>query len=181
MLRIAAFIGSLRKDSINLKLTRALAKLQSDRLDIEIVPLHDLPMYNDDLLSDPPAAVTRLKQKIRFADGVLLVTPEYNRSVSPVIKNAIDWGTRPMGENSWSGKPAGIIGASPGAIGTASAQNHLRSIAPVVGLVLMASPELYLSYKPEAFDDEDNIADEKTRGFLNGYLSALHDWVAKHK
>jgi hypothetical protein len=121
MTRVAILVGSLRRDSINLRLANAVAKLATPRFESELVRLVDLPMYNDDLWQSPPASVVVFKAAVQQADAVLFVTPEYNRSMPPVLKNAIDWGSRPKGENVWQGKPGAVIGASPGVIGAAVA------------------------------------------------------------
>jgi chromate reductase, NAD(P)H dehydrogenase (quinone) len=179
MHKIAVVIGSLRRDSINRRLALALAKLGGAQFEFELLELNDIPLYNEDLLDpEPPAPVRRMKAAVEAADAVLFVTPEYNRSFTPVVKNVLDWGTRPVGTNCWSGKPAGLIGASPGAIGTAVAQSHLRSVLTTVGLVLMAQPEVYLTFKPGLIDPEHNIVDDKRRQFLGNYLAALDAWIA---
>lgn len=177
MHRIGVIVGSLRKDSINLKLSRALAKLGKDKFDFNIIKLDDVPMYNEDLWENPPEAVLRMKKDVEFSDAILFVTPEYNRSFSPVVKNAIDWGTRPYGQNSWAGKPASVIGASPGAVGTSHAQSQLRSIIPILDMALMGQPEVYLTFKAEAYDEDDNVTDQSTREFLEKYLSKFGAWI----
>ena len=179
MIKVAVFVGSLRKDSINARFARALGKLARGRLDFHLVDLSDLPVYNEDLWESPPAGVLRMKDDIAKADAVLFVTPEYNRSIPPVIKNAIDWGTRPWGQNSWIGKPAAIVGTSPGAVGTAAAQGHLRDIMTVVGTALMVQPEVYLVMKPGLIDDDLTIVDEATRSFLDGWVAAFESWIRR--
>src|SRR5690606_22408276 len=129
------------------------------KLDLQIVEIGDLPLYNQDLESALPAPVQRFKREIEAADAVLFVTPEFNRSFSAVIKNAIEWGSRPWGKNSWAGKPGAIMGVTPGAVGTAAAQSQLRSVASVLGIGVMAQPEIYLNYR-EGQIIEDEIADE---------------------
>src|SRR4029453_18463879 len=128
MSKIAVIVGSLRRDSINRKLAEALAKLAGPKLEFTYVRIDDLPLFNQDLEPNPPAAVTRIKGQIESADGVLVVTPEYNRSIPGVLKNAIDWASRPYGKNSFNGKPTAAIGASGGAIGTAAGPPHLRTL-----------------------------------------------------
>lgn len=181
MIRIGVIVGSLRKESINLKLAKALGKLSKDKLDFNIIKLDDVPLYNEDLWESPPESILRLKKDVEFSDAILFITPEYNRSFSPIVKNAIDWGTRPYGQNSWNHKPAAIAGATTGAIGTAAAQNQLRSIVPVLGMPLMSQPELYLQFKPEAFDDQDNVTDPRTKEFLEKFLSAFEEWINRTK
>ena len=179
MYKVAVFVGSLRKDSINAKFARALGKLAKGRLDFHLVDLSDLPVYNEDLWESPPAGVLRMKDDIAAADAVLFVTPEYNRSIPPVIKNAIDWGTRPWGQNSWTDKPAAIVGASPGAVGTAAAQGHLRDIVTVVGTALLVQPEVYFVMKPGLIDDDDAVTDEGTAEFLDGWITAFEHWIGR--
>ncbi|WDS34928.1 NADPH-dependent FMN reductase [Pseudoxanthomonas sp.] len=176
---VAVLIGSLRRDSINRKLVHALAALAGDRLQLLPVALDELPMYNDDLWADPPAAVLAMKARVEAADAVLFVTPEYNRSFSPVIKNAIDWGTRPYGQNCWEAKPAAIIGTSPGAIGTAAAQNALKGLVTVCDMVLMGQPELYFTWKPDLFDAQGQVSDERTRVFLDKWVARFSQWIAR--
>lgn len=176
---IAVLVGSLRKELINRKLAVAIGRLAGDRLDFRFVEIGDLPLYNDDLWSDPPVSVLRMKREVEAADGVLFVTPEYNRSFSPAIKNAIDWGTRPWGKNSWEAKPAAIIGASPGAIGTAAAQNALKGLLTVCDMVLMGQPELYFTWKVDLFDAEGNVLDEGTRAFFGKWIERFTTWVER--
>ena len=179
MYKIAVLVGSLRRDSVNRKFAKALAKLGQSKFTFNLVELGDLPIYNEDLWQDPPAAVLRLKRDIEQADAVLFVTPEYNRSIPAVIKNAIDWGTRPWGKNSWAGKPASVVGATPGTIGTAVAQAHLRTIAPMIEVVLMGQPEVYFVAKPGLIDENNDITDDTTREFLEGYLARFEAWIAQ--
>lgn len=177
MLKIGVIVGSLRKDSINLKFAKALALLARDKMDFNIIDLHDLPMYNEDLWENVPQSVMTLKQQVSFSDAILFVTPEYNRSFSPVVKNAIDWGTRPYGDNSWNAKPAAIVGATTGAIGTAAAQGQLRSIVPVLGMPLMSQPEVYLHFKPDDFDAEHNVTNPKSKEFFEKFLVSFEEWI----
>ncbi len=177
MFRIAVLVGSLRKESINLKFAKTLAKLAKDKMDFKIVELHDLPMYNEDLWENIPESVPRLKKDIEFSDAVIFVSPEYNRSFSPIIKNAIDWGTRPYGTNSWNNKPAAIIGATEGAIGTAAAQSQLRGVVPVLGMPLMNQPEVYLQYKKDDYDAEHNVINPKTKEFFEKFLLSFEEWI----
>jgi chromate reductase, NAD(P)H dehydrogenase (quinone) len=181
MYSVAVLIGSLRRDSINKKLAHALAKLANGKLDFRFADIGDLPLYNEDLWADPPASVARFKQQIEAADAVLLVTPEYNRGTTPAMKNAIDWGSRPLGKSSWVGKPVGLAGASAGAIGTALAQNWLRGTMLILDTVVMGQPELYLAYKEGLIDAEYGVTDESTRKFLNKYVDRFAAWIEKHK
>ena len=177
MHKVAVFVGSLRRESINRKLAKALARLGQSRFTFDFVELGDLPMYNDDLWPDPPPSVPRLKADIAAADAVLLVTPENNRSIPAVLKNAIDWGSRPYGQNSWGGKPTAIVGASPGNVGTAVAQSHLRNIMAILGVKLMGQPEVYFVAKPGLIDEQNEISEESTRDFLKGFLTRFDAWI----
>lgn len=178
MLKIAVIVGSLRKDSFNKKLVRALDKLNHPDLEFNILDLTEVPLYNQDNESNMPASVVHLKNEISNANGVLFVTPEYNRSIPGVLKNIIDWGTRPYGKNSWANKPAAIIGTSPGVIGTAVAQAHLRSILVAIGVPVMGQPEIYLVYKNELIDENHNLTNQDTVKFLQGFLDKFSNWVA---
>lgn len=179
MHRIAVLVGSLRAESINRKLGRALERLAGDRFAFDFVELGDIPMYNEDLWESPPPSVLRLKADVEKADAVLFITPEYNRSVPPVLSNAISWASRPKGKNSWARKPASVIGASNGAIGTAVAQSQLRSVVVILGTVLMGQPEVYFNMKPGLVDDAHDVTDEKTRAFLESYLSRFDAWIKR--
>ncbi|EKF17242.1 NADPH-dependent FMN reductase [Nitratireductor pacificus] len=177
MKKIVVLVGSNRRESINLKFARALGRLASGRLEFDFADLSALPMYNDDDLAQPPAAVRALKEKVAAADGVLFVTPEYNRSIPALLKNAIDWVSRPYGDNDWAGKAAAIVGTSPGVIGTATAQMHLRTIMISLGGTLMGQPEVFLQYKEGLFDNENAVTDEGTEMFLNGFIDRFVGWV----
>ena len=180
MFKVAVIVGSLRRESINRRFAWALAKLAEGALEFEFVELGDVPMYNEDLWLDPPAAVTRLKRSIEAADAVLFVTPEYNRSIPALVKNTIDWGSRPRGSSSWAGKPVGIVGTSGGAIGTAVAQSHLRHVVAVCGMRLLPLPEVYFVSKPGLITDSFEVSDEKSREFLAGYMTKFGAWIAQH-
>ncbi|ALN73804.1 NADPH-dependent FMN reductase [Aureimonas sp. AU20] len=179
MKQVAVLVGSLRKDSINRKFAEALGKLAAGRLEFRFVELGDVPMYNDDLFENLPASITRLKNDIASADAVLFVSPEYNRSFPAVLKNAIDWGTRPYGQNSFAAKPGGLVGTSPGAAGGAAGQNHLKSVLNVVDVVLMGQPEVYFQYKPELFAEDGSVKDEATKAFLEAYISRFVQWIER--
>ncbi len=167
--QIAVIAGSNRRDSINRKLALALAKLGAGKFDAKLVRIDDLPMYNQDLEANLPAEVVRFKNEIARADGVLIVTPEHNRSIPTVLKNAVDWGARPYGKSVWPGKPAFITGTSPGAIGSALAQQHLRSVMTGLGMILLGG-EAYVTFKPNLIDEHGNIGDESTKAFLQGFV-----------
>jgi chromate reductase, NAD(P)H dehydrogenase (quinone) len=180
MSKIAVIVGSLRRDSINKKLAQALAKLAKPGTEFTFSRIDDLPQFNQDLEANPPPAVLRLRQEIQAADGVLIVTPEYNRSIPGVLKNAIDWASRPYGKNSFAGKPTAAIGTSQGAVGTAVAQQHLRSILAYLDVVLMGQPEGYITYKKDMVDDQSQIADESVRKFLQLYIDKFTAWVERY-
>ena len=179
MTKVAVLVGSLRKESVNRKFAAALEKLAAGRMEFVYAELADLPHYNEDLWENVPDSVTKLKHLIEDADAVLIVTPEYNRTYPGVIKDAIDWATRPWGKNSWAGRPLAITGASPGAIGSAIAQHHLRTAMVAVGTAVMGQPELYYAYKPEHFDADGAIADEATKTYLEGWLGSFGEWIEK--
>jgi chromate reductase len=183
MTTIAVIVGSLRQDSINLKLAKALAKLAAgleQPLNFEFLNIAALPLYNEDLWSSPPQAVLDFKAAVKNADGVLLVSPEYNRSITAPLKNALDWGSRPFGDSVWPKKPVGIVGASPGKAGAIVAQTLLRSILVGLDTRLLAQPEVFLQFEKEVFADNDDVVNERTREFLNKYVKALAQWVAEH-
>lgn len=177
MKRVAILVGSLRRESLNLKLAHAVNAIAGSRWSGEIVSLAELPMYNDDLWAQPPAAVLAFKKKITAADAVLFVCPEYNRSVPPVLKNAIDWASRPKAENAWQGKAGAVIGASPGVIGAAVAQSHLRYIAGVVGISLLAQPEVYFSSSQHPVAADGSFAKPETAAFIDDFVSKFVAWI----
>ena len=177
MKKVAVLVGSNRRESINMKFAKALAKLAEGRLAFHFADIASMPMFNDDLVADLPGSVRSMKDLVAQADAVLLVTPEYNRTITAVMKSAIDWGTRPAGQNSWNGKPGAIIGATPGAIGTAAAQMHMRSIMTGLGLILMGRPEVFLQMKPDLIDEDFNITNEDTKKFLSGYIDSFSAWI----
>jgi chromate reductase len=176
---IAVLVGSLRRESFNRQLATGLARLVPEGVAFRPLEIGDLPLYNQDDDARPPAAAVRLKSEIRAADGVLFVTPEYNRSVPGVLKNAIDHASRPYGQSAFAGKPAGIIGASIGAAGTAMAQQHLRNIAAYLDMPTMNQPEAYIHVKDGLFDANGDIG-AGSRDFLQGWLDAYLAWVAMH-
>jgi chromate reductase len=176
--KVAVVVGSNRRDSINRKLAQALAKLGAAKADFSFAQIDDLPLYNQDNEADLPKPVARFKAELAAADAVLFVTPEHSRSIPAVLKNAIDWGARPWGKNSWTGKVAAVTGASPGAISTALAQQHLRQILGAQG-ILLSGGEAYVQFKPELIDAENNITDEGTRKFLQGFVDQLTALIAR--
>jgi len=179
MFKVAVFVGSARESSSNMKLARALEKLSAGRLVFNFIDITSLPFYDDTLWNDPPAEVIRLKREIAEADAVLFVTPEYNRSIPGILKNAIDWPSRPFGESVWTDKPGAIAGATSGVSGTAAAQAHLRSILPVVGVALMGRPEIYFQSRPGSIDDEFNFTDERMKSNLNIWVDQFVQWIGR--
>jgi chromate reductase, NAD(P)H dehydrogenase (quinone) len=177
--KVAVVVGSNRRDSLNRKLAGALARLGEAKLSFTFVRIDDLPLYSQDLEPDLPASVVRFKSEIAAADALLFVTPEHSRSIPAALKNAIDWGGRPYGQNSWAGKPAAITGTSPGAIATALAQQHLRQILGSFLGVLVMPGEAYITFKPGLVDDDGNIAEESTRAFLQAFVDQFAALVAQ--
>jgi chromate reductase len=175
---IAVLVGSLRRDSFNAKLARAIVKLAPAGFSFKEIAIGDLPLYNQDGDSNPAPQVKRLKSEITAANGLLFVTPEYNRSVPGVLKNAIDHASRPYGQNAWAGKPAGVIGVSIGAIGTALAQQHLRNILAYLDVPTLGQPEAFIQAKEGLFDSDGNIG-EASRQFLQGWMDCYVAWVKK--
>jgi chromate reductase len=176
---IAVIVGSLRKESFNRKLADALAKLASAEFAFKQAPIGDLPLYNQDDDANPAASVQRLKNDIKSAQGVLFVTPEYNRSIPGVLKNALDHGARPYGQSVWTGKPAGVIGVSVGAIGTALAQQHLRNILAYLDMPTLGQPEAFIQAKEGLFDEAGNIG-AGSRQFLQNWMDRYGAWVKQH-
>jgi chromate reductase, NAD(P)H dehydrogenase (quinone) len=176
--KVAVIVGSNRRDSINRKLAHALVRLGADKFDAVFARIDDLPMFNQDNEGNLPPEVVRFKNEIARADGVLIVTPEHDRSIPAALKNAVDWGARPWGRNSWAGKPAFITGTSPGAIGSALAQQHLRSVMTGLGMILLGG-EAYVTFKPNLIDDHGNIGDESTRKFLHDFVDRFALMVAR--
>lgn len=175
---VAVVVGSLSKESINLKLAKALAKLAPPTLTFHSVDLASLPMYNRDLEGSRPQAVNQFTDQLAQADAMLVITPEHNRSLPAVLKNAIDWGSKPMEKNVWRDKPVAITGTSPGAIGTAVGQQHLRQILGILGASVMGG-EAYISYKPDLVDDNNDITIEDTRNFLRAYMEKFAQFTQK--
>jgi chromate reductase len=168
--RIAVVVGSLRADSYNRKLAIALAALAPEEFSFEHVEIGDLPLYNQDHETNPSAEVRRLKTHIAGSQAVLFVTPEYNRSVPGVLKNAIDHASRPYGQSVWGGKPAGVIGVSVGAIGTALAQQHLRNILAYLDVPTLGQPEAFIQNREGLFDERGHIGNPDTRKFLQAWM-----------
>ncbi|MGE3928726.1 MAG: NADPH-dependent FMN reductase [Hyphomonadaceae bacterium] len=176
---VAVIVGSLSKASINRKFAEALGRLAGGRLAFRFIETADLPLYDYELEADLPASVRRFKAEIEAADAVLFATPEYLRSVPAAMKNALEWGSRPWGRSSWPGKPAAIVGVTPGAIGTAVAQAQLRSIVSVLDMPLLAQPEIYFQWKPDTLDQNGELADEGARKLLHGWIDRFANWIAR--
>jgi chromate reductase len=179
MTTIAVFVGSLRSDSLNKKLAHNLEKLAPEGVRFDYVDLN-LPLFNQELEAELPVEVRTLKDKIEAADGVLVATPEYNRSIPGVLKNAIDWASRPYLNNSFDSKPLGIVGASGGPIGTAVAQSDLRHIAGYLNMRLMGQPELYVTLATDKFDEEGETV-ESARESMERYITAYIEWVRRER
>jgi chromate reductase len=172
---IAVIVGSNRRESINRRLAQALVRLGGGRFGAKFVRIDDLPMFNQDLEGNLPPEVVRYKDEVARADGVLIVTPEHDRSIPAVLKNAIDWGARPYGKSVWANKPAFITGTSPGAVGTALAQQHLRSIMTGLRMILLGG-EAYITFKPGLIDEQGTISDEGTKAFLQALSIGSPRW-----
>jgi len=168
-LKLAVIVGSNRRDSINRKLAQALAKLGEGAFDASFVQIDDLPMFNQDLEPNRPESTLRLKREIEAADAILIVTPEHNRSIPAVLKNAIDWASRPYGKNSWAGKTVAVTGTSGGAVGTAVSQNELRMILTNLAGVVVGG-QVFVTFKDDLVDAQNNVTNEATRTFLQGFV-----------
>ena len=178
--KIGVIVGSLRKESFSLKLAKALMAMAPESLSLEIIDIADLPMFNQDLEVNPPNEWVIFREKISAADGLLFLTPEYNRSVPGVLVNAIDVGSRPYGQNSWDGKPGAVISVSVGNISGFGANHHLRQSLTFVNVPTMAQPEAYIGGVTELFDDNGELINESTKGFLKSFLEAFEKWVNTH-
>lgn len=176
---VAIIVGSLRKDSLNRKLATALTRLAPPELTFTLVEIGDLPLYNQDTEANPGPEVERLRNQVKAAQAVLFVTPEYNRSVPGALKNAIDHGSRPYGKSVWSGKPAGVVGITPGAMGTAMAQQHLRNMLAFLDMPTMGQPEAFLHAKEGMFEADGSIG-AVSREFLQTWMNRYVAWVKKH-
>ena len=176
---VGYFVGSLSSTSINRILSRALLRLAPPDLAFTEIPIGDLPLYSPDYDTDYPPEAMALKEAIARSDAVLFVTPEYNRSIPGALKNAIDWASRPWGQNSFHHIPAGVIGASIGAIGTALAQQSLRGVLSFCNARQMTAPEAYITYSPERFRDDGEVIDESTANFLKDYMAEFRDHVMR--
>jgi len=176
---IAVVVGSLRRDSFNRKVALELARLAPAHLKLEIAEIRDLGLYDQDLDNSPPAEWVAFRDVIRAADGILFVTPEYNRSIPGVLKNAIDIGSRPYGHSVWSKKPGAIVSVTPGNLGAFGANHHLRQSCVFLDIPVMQQPEAYLSGVGGWFGDDGSLTDQKAGKLLGGFINAYADWVEK--
>lgn len=174
---IIAFSGSLRKGSYTTKLIKAFQKNAPNGITVDIIDISNLPFINEDLESNLPQAVKGLHEKIKEANAILLATPEYNRSYSPVLKNAIDWGSRPDGKNMWDGKPAAVIGCSPYRHGGFGAVNHLRQVMMYVNMLTMQQPEFYLEEVADVLDENGNINNDRTQKYIDDFWTEFVKWI----
>lgn len=175
--KIAVFVGSLRKESFNLKTAKAVIAMAPESLEFEIINIGSIPYFNEDREANPPKEWIDLKKQIEAADGVLFFTPEYNRSVPAALKNVIDVASRPYGQNSWNGKPGAIVSVSISSIGAFGANHHLRQSLVFVNVPTMAQPEAYIGNATTLFDDKGNLNNESTKKFLKNYVMAFEKWV----
>ena len=176
---VGYFVGSLSSTSINRRLATALVGLAPESLHLREIPIRDLPLYSPDFDADYPSAARALKQAIADVDAVLFVTPEYNRSIPGALKNAIDWASRPWGQNSFTRKPSAVIGASIGAIGTAVAQQSLRSVLSFCNSPQMNAPEAYIHFTPGLVDEEGRVTKSDTESFLRHYMFSFQQYIAR--
>ncbi|MFB7456157.1 NADPH-dependent FMN reductase [Streptomyces sp. NPDC088337] len=177
--KVGYIVGSLATHSINRTLSKVLIRLAPPDLEFNEIPISDLPLYSYDYDSDFPSEGRRLKTSISSADAILFVTPEYNRSIPGALKNAIDWASRPWGDNSFTHKPSAVIGASPGAIGTAIAQQSLRSVLSYCNSPQMNAPEAYIRFNPEVFTDDGQVANSDTEQFLRRFMEEFRDHIVR--
>jgi len=176
--KIAIIIGSLRKDSLNRSVARSICALRNDNLDCSMIEIGDLPLYNQDLDSDPPEQWTRFRQQIAASDGVLFCSPEYNRGIPGVLKNAIDVGSRPYGQSVFDKKPGAIVTASPGSIGGVGSNHQIRQAAVFLNMPIMQQPEAYLGHvSDESFGEDGCLKDGPLKEIITGLAHAFHDWV----
>ena len=177
--KIAVAVGSLRKDSFNRQLAHAVTSLAPPDFTFEHLDIGVLPLYSQEDDAEYPEVARRFKQQIEAADGLLFVTPEYNRSIPGVLKNAIDWGSRPWGTNSWRGKPGAVLGTSVGAVGTALAQQHLRNVLAYLDVALLGQPEMFIKHEASRINEKGEIVNEDTRKFLQAFVDTYVAWVKR--
>ena len=177
--KVGYFIGSLSSTSINRTLCQALIKVAPDDMEFTEIPIRDLPLYSPDYDSDYPQQGTALKEAIAASDAILFVTPEYNRSIPGALKNAIDWASRPWGENSFDHMPAAVIGASPSGIGTAVAQQSLRAVLSFCNARQMTAPEAYINFNPDVYEEDGTVTDDALREILTAYMQEFREHVER--
>jgi chromate reductase len=177
---MAVLVGSLRKESFSRKIAKALMALAPESVTLEILEIGGLPMYNQDLEETPPEAWTDFRERLKGFDSVLFVTPEYNRSVPAVLKNAIDVGSRPYGKNVWDGKPGAVVSVSPGTLSGFGANHHLRQSLVFLNVPTMPQPEAYIGGAAKLFDDGGNLISDSTREFLRKFMDTFAKWVTRN-
>ena len=177
--KIGYIVGSLSKESINRKLARALARLAPEDVELIDIPIGDLPLYNRDFDADYPAVAREFKDAIAAVDGVIIVTPEYSRSIPGALKNALDWASRPWGTNSFARKPTAVIGTSAGGVATAAAQQHLKAILLHLDAIVLGQPEGYIQSTPGLITDDGEVTNPGTAEFLAGYVQAFSDLITR--
>ena len=177
---IAVVVGSLRRDSTNRQLAKAFVSLAPSDFSFEFLDIGSLPLYSQDYDEDFPEVARNFKQQIHAANGLLFVTPEYNRSMPGVLKNALDWGSRPWGHSVWGGKPGAVLGTSPGATGTALAQQHLRNVLAYLDVHTLGQPEMFIKHTAGQIDENSDIASDDTRKFLQKFVDRYVEWVKRH-
>ncbi|WP_374329930.1 NADPH-dependent FMN reductase [Aestuariivirga sp.] len=178
---VAVLIGSLRKESLTRQFVEALKGISPEGLKLEVVEIGALPLFNADFEANPPAEVTAFKQAIEKSDAVLFATPEYNRSVPGVLKNAIDWGSRPYGKSSWNGKPAAVVSISQGVLSGFGANHHLRQSLVFLNMPTLQQPEAYIAQVQTLLDGKGGFVKPETKGFMESFLKAFEGWIAKVK
>jgi chromate reductase len=176
--KVSVLVGSIRKDSINRKVAKALAEVAGPSLELDIVEIKQLPLYDPDADAKPPAEWTAFRDRVKASEAVLFVTPEHNRSVPAALKNALDIGSRPYGQSIWNGKPGAIVSASPGGIGGFGANHHLRQSLVFLNVPAMQQPEAYIGGADKLFDASGNLVNEGTRKFLRDFMQAFATWIA---
>lgn len=181
MKKIGVIVGSLRANSFNMKLAQHLASLFPKEYELEYIKIDDLPLYNSDIdtKDNAPTSYLRLRQKAAEMDAILIVSPEYNRSIPAALKNALDVGSRPISDNVWDGKPATIVTSSPGKIGGFGCSNHLKQVMNSLNMLVMASPEMYLGGITTILDQNGDVQDERTENFFKGFVQSFIEWIEK--
>ena len=178
---VAVLVGSLRKESFNKKMARAITALAADSLKLETVEIGQLPFYSEDAEADPPATWVAFREKIKAADAVLFVTPEYNRSVPAVLKNALDVASRPYGKSAWDGKPGAVVSVSPGSIGGFGANHHLRQSLVFLNVPVLQQPEMYIGNAAKLFNPQGELTEGSTRELIQRFIQAFSQWIEKNR